>query len=140
MNVLVTGGAGFIGANLSALLATSDGIDRVLVLDDLSTGCPSNLEGIGDRVEFHEGSILDPATVDSLVRTVRAVIHLAARPSVPRSLQDPVASHNVNVNLTLEHSRGVPASGGVLPPVASLERRVLHSPTSRSFCSWSAGR
>jgi UDP-glucose 4-epimerase len=101
VNVFVTGGAGFIGANLSALLATTDGIDRVLVLDDLSTGYPSNLEGVGDHVEFHEGSILDPDTVDSLVCTVEAVIHLAARPSVPKSLQDPVASHNVNVNGTL---------------------------------------
>jgi UDP-glucose 4-epimerase len=99
MKVLVTGGAGFIGANLCRELAGRSGIDRVVALDDLSTGCAENLDGAG--AELVEASILDTALVSRLVADADAVVHLAARPSVPRSLADPVASHDVNATGTV---------------------------------------
>jgi UDP-glucose 4-epimerase len=99
VRVLVTGGAGFIGANLSAGLCADDGIGGVTVLDDLSTGRLGNLEGL--EVEFVEGSILDTETLDQVMDGVGAVVHLAARPSVPRSLEDPMATHTVNATGTM---------------------------------------
>ena len=98
MRVLVTGGAGFIGANLCRGL-TARGIDRVVALDDLSTGRAENLAGTG--ADLVEASILDEGVLARLVRDADAVVHLAARPSVPRSLADPVASHTVNATGTV---------------------------------------
>jgi UDP-glucose 4-epimerase len=100
MQVVVTGGAGFIGANLSRRLVGDDRITGVVALDDLSTGARSNLDGVG--VDFHEGSILDPAALDRAMQGADTVVHLAARPSVPRSLADPVLSHLVNATGTIE--------------------------------------
>jgi UDP-glucose 4-epimerase len=99
MRVLVTGGAGFIGANLCRELAARPGIARVTALDDLSTGRAGNLEGTG--AELVEASILDEGVLARLVRDADAVVHLAARPSVPRSLADPMASHTVNATGTV---------------------------------------
>jgi UDP-glucose 4-epimerase len=99
MRVLVTGGAGFIGANLCRELMERPEVDRVVALDDLSTGHAENLDGTG--AELVEASILDAALVARLVADADAVVHLAARPSVPRSLADPVASHDVNATGTL---------------------------------------
>ncbi|GLY80696.1 NAD-dependent epimerase/dehydratase family protein [Actinoallomurus iriomotensis] len=99
MNVLVTGGAGFIGANLCRELVERPEVDRVVALDDLSTGRADNLDGTG--AELVEGSILDAAVLARLVADADAVVHLAARPSVPRSLADPVASHDVNATGTV---------------------------------------
>jgi UDP-glucose 4-epimerase len=97
MRVLVTGGAGFIGANLCRRLAEA-GTD-VVALDDLSTGSAANLRGVD--VDLVEGSILDEAIVGRSMAGVDAVVHLAARPSVPRSLEDPVATHEVNATGTV---------------------------------------
>lgn len=92
MSVLVTGGAGFIGANLvRALLA---GGVEVRVLDDFSTGLRSNLDGL--VVDVVEGTIEDSAVVQAACEGVTAVVHLAARGSVPRSVAEPVATHAVN--------------------------------------------
>jgi UDP-glucose 4-epimerase len=99
MKVLVTGGAGFIGANLCRELAERPEVDRVVALDDLSTGHAENLDGTG--AELVEASILDAPLVARLVADADAVVHLAARPSVPRSLADPVASHDVNATGTV---------------------------------------
>ncbi|NUW36469.1 NAD-dependent epimerase/dehydratase family protein [Nonomuraea sp. SMC257] len=99
MKVLVTGGAGFIGANLCRALAARPEIAGITVLDDLSTGDLANLDGVD--VEFVLGSILDADTLADLVADVTTVVHLAARPSVPRSLLDPLASHEVNATGTL---------------------------------------
>ncbi len=99
MRVVLTGGAGFIGANLCRTLSrTSD--HEIVVLDDLSTGFSSNLEGT--TAELVVGSILDAALVDETIRDAGAVVHLAARPSVPRSLADPMASHLANATGTIE--------------------------------------
>lgn len=97
MRVLVTGGAGFIGASVSRSLMES-GHD-VVVLDDLSTGSRRNLEGVAIRLV--EGSILQPDALEDASRDCESVIHLAAIPSVGRSLKDPVRSHEVNVTGTL---------------------------------------
>ncbi len=102
VKVVVTGGAGFIGANLCRqLLATAPGdqAPEVVVVDDLSTGTEANLEGMDVRLV--EGSILDAGLLDEVVDGSDAVVHLAARPSVPRSLEDPVASHEANATGTV---------------------------------------
>ncbi|MGI5156866.1 NAD-dependent epimerase/dehydratase family protein [Microbispora sp. CA-102843] len=99
MKVLVTGGAGFIGANLCRRLAGLAEVERITVLDDLSTGDARNLADL--PVELAEGSILDSGLLARLVTGATTVIHLAARPSVPRSLADPLASHAVNATGTL---------------------------------------
>ncbi|WP_030923460.1 NAD-dependent epimerase/dehydratase family protein [Streptosporangium amethystogenes] len=99
MRVLVTGGAGFIGANLCRALAARPEVKNITVLDDLSSGELANLDGVG--VDFVMGSILDRDLLADLVADVATVVHLAARPSVPRSLLDPLASHSVNATGTL---------------------------------------
>lgn len=92
MNVLITGGAGFIGSHLAARL---QGGHAVRVLDDLSTGRRENLAGL--RVELIEGSITDRAAVSRAVRDVEVVFHLAAMVSVPESMQRPDACVERNV-------------------------------------------
>jgi UDP-glucose 4-epimerase len=118
MRVLVTGGAGFIGANLCRALAVTAGIDEVVALDDLSTGSAANLDGV-DGVELVEGSILDARTLERLVPGTGAIVHLAARPSVPRSLLDPVATHQVNATGTLGVLEAARHHGGPHVVVAS---------------------
>lgn len=97
MKVTITGGAGFIGANLARHMLT-EGYD-VTVLDNLSTGSLSNLEGLD--VRFHEGTILDPADLARTCADADAIVHLAAVPSVPRSVKDPLTSHEANATGTL---------------------------------------
>ncbi len=97
MQLLVTGGAGFIGANLVRHLEGAG--HQVTVLDDLSTGSRSNL--IGTRCRLVEGSILDPDALQDASAGAESLVHLAARPSVPKSLLDPVASHTVNASGTI---------------------------------------
>lgn len=106
--VVVTGGAGFIGANLTRRLASS-GHD-VVVLDDLSSGSLNNLDGLG--IEFRQGTILDPEFVRQGVRGADAIVHLAAIPSVPRSVAAPKPSHDANATGTvnvLEAAREIDA-------------------------------
>ncbi|WP_432050511.1 NAD-dependent epimerase/dehydratase family protein [Verrucosispora sp. NA02020] len=99
MRILVTGGAGFIGSNLARAALADPAVKEVTVLDDLSVGLPGNLDGLG--VDLVEGSILDPVALDTAMAGRDAVVHLAALPSVPRSLRDPVASHHANATGTL---------------------------------------
>ncbi len=108
MKVLITGGAGFIGANLARNLL--DRHHEVTVLDDLSTGFVSNLEGLD--VELTVGSILDTELVNQMAGESDGVVHLAARSSVPRSLDDPVASHMANATGTLNVLEASRAAGG----------------------------
>src|SRR5689334_1538350 len=109
MRVTITGGAGFIGANLAAHLRRSPGAIDVVVLDDLSTGRRENLDGV--EAELVEGSILDAAALDRALDGADAVVHLAARPSVPKSIADPVASHRANDVGTVEVLEAVRRAG-----------------------------
>jgi len=99
MRVVVTGGAGFIGANLCRHLLEADGITDVVVVDDLSSGNEANLDGLA--VTTHVGSILEDGVLDTALAGASSVVHLAARASVPRSIADPVASHEANATGTL---------------------------------------
>jgi UDP-glucose 4-epimerase len=99
VRIVVTGGAGFIGGNLCRELTARPGVDKVIALDDLSTGRIENLEGSG--AELVKGSILDQGLLTEVVADADAVVHLAARPSIPRSLAAPVASHHANATGTL---------------------------------------
>ena len=99
MEMLVTGGAGFIGSNLVRALVQEG--QRVRVLDNFSTGFRDNLEGLGDGVELIEGDIRNPIAVRKSMRGIRVVFHVAALPSVIRSIEDPVTTHEINATGTL---------------------------------------
>ncbi|MDP7163231.1 MAG: SDR family oxidoreductase [Phycisphaerae bacterium] len=104
---LVTGGAGFIGCNLVRYIL--DKGHQVVVLDDFSTGKRTNLANVSGRIELIEGDIRDRTAADRAVAGCAAIFHEAALGSVPRSVDDPVTSHDVNVNGTitlLEAARG----------------------------------
>jgi len=116
--VLVTGGAGFIGSNLCAALVAHHGVSRVAVVDDLSSGLEENLAGI-DGLEVTIGSILDSELLTGLMAEVDAVVHLAARPSVPRSIEDPQATHDANATGTLRVLDAARRAGGPHVLVAS---------------------
>ncbi|MDP6418637.1 MAG: SDR family oxidoreductase [Candidatus Krumholzibacteria bacterium] len=97
--VLITGGAGFIGSHLAEALL-EDG-NSVEIFDNLSTGHLSNLEAFRDRITFTEADLRDASAVSSSVAGKDYVFHEAALASVPRSVKDPLASNDVNVNGTL---------------------------------------
>ncbi len=93
---LITGGAGFIGSNMVRFLL--DKGQKVRVLDNFETGKRENLAEVADRIELVEGDIRDMDAVKRAVKDVEIVYHLAALGSVPRSVKDPLTSHDVNVN------------------------------------------
>lgn len=96
---LVTGGAGFIGSHvIDELLARGH---RVRVIDNFSTGRRENISHVLDDIELVEGDIQSYERVHNAARGVDYVIHLAALPSVPRSVQDPLTTHQVNTTGTL---------------------------------------
>ena len=95
---LVTGGAGFIGSNIVRRLVADQ--EKVRILDNFSTGKWENLTGL-DQVEVIEGSLTDPAAVKQALDGVCYVLHQAAIPSVPRSVDDPLGSNEANITGTL---------------------------------------
>ncbi len=106
MKLLVTGAAGFIGSHVAEQWSLEG---EVVGIDDLSTGHRSNLEGID--CELIEGSILDADALGAAMHGVDAVVHLAARPSVPRSIVDPAASHEANATGTMRVLEAARANG-----------------------------
>lgn len=99
MKYLVTGGAGFIGSNLvEELLKTGN---KVRVLDNFSTGKRENLKEFGKDIELIEGDIRSYHIVKQAVKGIDVVLHQAALPSVPRSINDPITTNEVNVGGTL---------------------------------------
>ncbi len=101
MNILVAGGAGFIGSNLVDVLLEKG--FAVRVLDDFSSGKTQNLaHNIGRKnFELVRGSILDVETVLNAVRGVDAVVNLAAKGNLAKSVEDPISYHNVNTTGTI---------------------------------------
>ena len=98
--MLVTGGAGFIGSNLVRKLVELNA--RVRVIDNLLTGNLENLNGLPDgSVEFIEGDIRDYELCLEVMKDIDFVSHQAALGSVPRSMKEPLLSHEHNVNGTL---------------------------------------
>ena len=106
MKVLVTGGAGFVGTNLTLSLL-EHGYD-VKIFDDLSTGLEQN---IPKDAEFINASILDTSKLNNAIKECEVVVHLGARGSVPRSIKDPIATHDVNSSGTLNVLEAARTSG-----------------------------
>jgi UDP-glucose 4-epimerase len=96
---LVTGGAGFIGSHLVQRLVALG--HSVRVVDNLSTGDEANLAVVAGEIEFLRGDLCEIDVCRRAVAGIDVVFHVAALPSVPRSLKDPWASHAANVNATM---------------------------------------
>ncbi|KAF5414812.1 MAG: UDP-glucose 4-epimerase [Candidatus Methanophagaceae archaeon] len=98
MKIVITGGAGFIGSNIAEVLS-KDNANEVIVLDDLSTGKLANTKEMA--IKFVNGSITDLELLQTVFKDVDYVLHQAAIPSVPRSINEPIASNNANITGTL---------------------------------------
>ena len=119
--VLVTGGAGFIGSHVAERLL---GLGHtVRIVDNLSTGRLENIRHL-EGVEFILGDLVDPDVCRRAVEGVEIVFHIAALPSVPRSLKDPWGSHDANVNATVRLLQACHAAG---------VRRVVYSSSSSVY-------
>jgi UDP-glucose 4-epimerase len=118
---LITGGAGFIGSHLAEKLISRG--DKVVILDDLSTGSPNNLIGVIDKIEFIKGSILDRAIVKELVSKTDVVVHLAASLGVFNIVNKPLESLITNLI----------GSEIVIESVASHDKSLLIASTSEVY-------
>ena len=100
MKILLTGGAGFIGSNLTAELLNNPKVKQLTVLDNLATGFERNIEEFksNKKFKFVIGDIRDSSLCENLTKGIDAICHQAALGSVPRSIADPMTSHDVNVN------------------------------------------
>ncbi|MBN2304476.1 MAG: SDR family oxidoreductase [Anaerolineae bacterium] len=96
---LITGGAGFIGSHMVDALLKNGHIVRVV--DNFSTGKHENLAHVADQIDLREISITDQDALADAMQGVDYVFHIAALPSVPRSVKDPIGSNDHNVNGTL---------------------------------------
>jgi UDP-glucose 4-epimerase len=96
---VVTGGAGFIGSAIVRGLL-KEGAGRVVVIDNLLSGHEENLEEVRRAIEFHRADIRNYHEIAPLIRGAAVVFHEAAIPSVPRSIDEPVPSHEVNIDGT----------------------------------------
>jgi len=119
---LVTGGAGFIGSSIvRALLARGD---RVRVIDNFFSGKRENLTEVAGDIELIEGDVRVEADLQRALAGVELVFHEAAIPSVPRSLVDPIASHEANATATLKLLHAAKAAGA---------RRVVYAASSSAY-------
>lgn len=123
MNFAVTGGAGFIGSALVRGLL-SNGASRVGVIDNLLTGHARNLDEVRGAVDFHRVDIRDAAAVRKALEGVEILYHEAAIPSVPRSIKEPVPSHEVNVDGTFNVLSAAKDAG---------VRRVIYAASSSAY-------
>jgi nucleoside-diphosphate-sugar epimerase len=120
---VVTGGAGFIGSALVRGLL-HEGAPKVVVIDNLLTGHAENLDEVRSGVELHQVDIRDYDALAPILRGADVVFHQAAIPSVPRSIQDPVPSHEVNIDGTFQVLRAA-AAGKV--------GRVIYAASSSAY-------
>lgn len=99
-NIIITGGAGFIGTNIARTLADDN---NVTVIDDLSTGKIENIQDLinENKIKFIKGSITDLDLLKKSFKNVDYVFHQAALASVPQSFEDPVKTNNINLNGTV---------------------------------------
>jgi nucleoside-diphosphate-sugar epimerase len=119
----ITGGAGFIGSALTrGLLA--HGADRVVVGDNLLTGHERNLDQVRGRIDFHRTDICDYDALRPAMTGIDIVFHEAAIPSVPRSINDPVPSHEINIDGTFNVLRAAKEAG---------VRRVVYAASSSAY-------
>jgi UDP-glucose 4-epimerase len=122
MKYVVTGGAGFIGSALVRTLLYAGG--EVAVIDNLLSGHEKNLLDVRDRVALHIADIRDGAAIAPIIAGADTVFHLAAIPSVPKSIDDPRPSHEVNIDGTFEVFTAA-ANGNV--------RRVVYAASSSAY-------
>jgi UDP-N-acetylglucosamine 4-epimerase len=103
MKILLTGGAGFIGSNLVKHFLGSEEVEKVRVFDNLATGSLKNLEEFKEnaKFEFIEGDIRNYGDCMAAAKGIDAISHQAALGSVPRSINDPLTTNNVNITGTL---------------------------------------
>ncbi len=120
---VVTGGAGFIGSAIVRRLLR-EGASRVVVIDNLLTGREANLEEVRRSIEFERADIRRYEEIAPLIRGAAVVFHEAAIPSVPRSIDDPVPSHEVNIDGTFNVLRAA-HEGGV--------GRVVYAASSSAY-------
>ncbi len=107
---VITGGAGFIGSQIArALLAAGAG--KIVVIDNLLTGHEANLEEVRSRIDFQRADIRRYEEIAPLIRGAAVVFHEAAIPSVPRSIDDPVPSHEANIDGTFNVLRAAREGG-----------------------------
>jgi len=129
--VAVTGGAGFIGSNLSRRLISAG--YEVVVLDDLSTGLISNVDIV--KSDFHRVSITDSKALHKALSNCETIFHLAARGSVPRSIKNPIATHEVNATGTLNVLEAARANGAhvIFSSSSSVYGRNMQLPKDESM-------
>ncbi len=120
---VVTGGAGFIGSALVRALLEEKGAE-VAVIDSFLSGKRSNLDGVEGNLQIHQADICDFDVIAPLLGGADTVFHLAAIPSVPRSIADPVPSHETNINGTFQVLRAA-AEGKV--------RRLVYAASSSAY-------
>jgi nucleoside-diphosphate-sugar epimerase len=120
---VVTGGAGFIGSAIVRGLLR-EGAGRVIVIDNLITGCEANLDEVRSSVEFHRADVRCYEEIAPLVAGADVVFHEAAIPSVPRSIDDPVPSHECNIDGTFQLLRAA-VDGGA--------RRIVYAASSSAY-------
>src|SRR5688572_307933 len=121
--IVVTGGAGFIGSALvRGLLA--EGAPKVTVIDNLLTGREENLREVATQVELRRVDVRDYEAVAGALGGARTVFHLAAIPPVPRSIDDPLPSHEVNIDGTFNVFRAAQQAG---------VRRIIYAASSSAY-------
>ena len=129
--IAVTGGAGFIGSNLTQRLI-AEGYD-VVVVDDLSTGLLSNVDQT--KCTFNQVSITDSKALTAALKDCETIFHLAARGSVPRSIKNPIATHEVNATGTLNVLEAARKTGAhiIFSSSSSVYGRNLQLPKDESM-------